>query len=224
MQMSNLISGSNSISSILSQLLASQQQTSAFQKADKDNNGTLDSGELQTFMELLSQASTPTADAGDLLAALDTSGDGTVDESEFAAGRETVQAMLNLSAPPPPPTGTSPFDQVDADASGTLESAEIQTLLDGISKTTGNSYTARDFITALDSNSDGVLSRSEFDSGREKAEALLGLPAVNGESTTTTASASAASRRSNLTDAVLANYLNSLTSDGGLKSLMSMLA
>lgn len=220
--MIDAISGSGSMTTILNQLSMSQQQLNAFQKADKDGNGSLDSSELQTFMGLLSQMSGTPANADKLLTAIDANGNGSVDESEFKAGQKIVQETLNFPVIPPPQQGANPFDQTDANGSGTLDATEIQSFLDAINKMTGKTVGVDEFITALDGNKDGVIDRREFETGRETAEKLLGLPEnKNPSSTPPTAKTSA--QISEQASTIMANYLSTLGSENQ-KTLLSMLA
>jgi Ca2+-binding EF-hand superfamily protein len=68
-------------------------------------------------------------------------------------------------------TRTAPKDKlfslVDSDHSGGVDTTELQTLMDQVSKKTGvtNSNTAAELMTKLDTNSDGTLDGSELHGG-----------------------------------------------------------
>ena len=225
--MSILINESGGLSSVLSLMATNQQQTEAFEKADKDGNGTLDKAELQTFINLISRMSRESADVSELIAAVDKDGSGSIDENELESGLDTLRRMLGHDALPPPGTG-DPFKQTDADGNGILDTGEIQTLLDSVTKTTGNTTVdAASLITVLDSDTDGTISRTEFEKGREKVEALLGLPPIRPdftESVTSETNPSPTSVRfTELLDKLMANYLGNV--DGDKQSaLLSLLA
>jgi Ca2+-binding EF-hand superfamily protein len=60
------------------------------------------------------------------------------------------------------------FAKVDADSSGSVDQAELGTLLSDISEKTGASLgDAKELFTQMDSNSDGSLSSDELDSGMQ---------------------------------------------------------
>lgn len=59
------------------------------------------------------------------------------------------------------------FSLVDSDSSGGVDSTELQTLMDDVTKKTGvaNSNTAAELMTKLDTNGDGTLDGSELHKG-----------------------------------------------------------
>ena len=79
---------------------------------------------------------------------IDTNEYGAVDESEFEASHQIVQTMLNLPTPTPRPVA-DPFDRINADGNGTLDATEIQTLLDGLFRMTGNTSLSTDIMVEV---------------------------------------------------------------------------
>lgn len=69
-----------------------------------------------------------------------------------------------------PPGGKDPaemFAKVDTDGNGSVDEAELQTMLDDISEKTGTSFdaSAGDMLSKMDSDGDGSLSQTELDEG-----------------------------------------------------------
>lgn len=59
------------------------------------------------------------------------------------------------------------FNKVDADSSGGVDQAELQTLFTDISKKTGVSLDAKELFSTMDSNADGSLSGDELSTGMQ---------------------------------------------------------
>lgn len=69
-----------------------------------------------------------------------------------------------------PPGGKNPaemFAKVDSDGSGSVDEAELQTMLDDIAQKTGTSVdaSAGELLSKMDSDGDGSLSQTELDEG-----------------------------------------------------------
>lgn len=145
-----------------------------FGKVDTDSSGTLDETELQTLLDHMANGpgssttgttetdSTSSTAAADMLAALDTDGDGSLSESEFDAGRPDNggqgggMAAMGANRPPPPPGGMGGAGGVGGAGSTSSSS----------STSTSTTY------DPLDTNEDGVVSALERAAANTETSAL----------------------------------------------------
>lgn len=95
-------------------------------------------------------------------------------------GSESIAALLaKLTAHNQP--SADPFRQADADGSGTLNKAEVQSFLEVLTEKTGVTVSADDFIAKVDGNGDGTIDTEEFSAGRDDVQRLLGMPEFAGD-------------------------------------------
>lgn len=163
-----------------------------FGKVDADGSGTLDETELQTLLDHMANGpgsstsdttetdSTSSTAAADMLATLDTDGDGSLSESEFDAGRPGnggqgggMEAMGG-NRPPPPPGGMGGAGGVSGTASASGSSGTsatydpLDTNEDGVVSALERAAASTDtsaldkLFTAADADSDGQLSKTEL--------------------------------------------------------------
>lgn len=120
--MSLLINGNGALPSALSLMATNQQQAEAFEKADKDGNGSLDNAELQTFINLISRMSRESVEAKERIAAVDRDGSNSLDAPEL---QPLLDSLENA-------TGTRPFSAasliaaLDNDADGAISQTEFE--------------------------------------------------------------------------------------------------
>lgn len=152
-------------------------------EADADGSGGIDTSELQTVLDGVSEKTGVKLDisASDLLAQADSDGNGTLGAAELG---QAMQSVL----PPPPSTmefaqgrsgepgqaGDDLFSKVDADGNGSIDESELATLMQKMSGSgntqASNATDATDASTELfaklDTDGDGSLTQAEFDAGR----------------------------------------------------------
>jgi EF-hand domain pair/EF hand len=72
------------------------------------------------------------------------------------------------------------FDKLDVNKDGSLDKTEINAFVQSMSNTTGNSPTAEDLISKLDTDGNGQISQKEFDAGRPEGQSLRGMGGRHG--------------------------------------------
>jgi Ca2+-binding EF-hand superfamily protein len=169
---------------------------------DENQDGSLDSTELSAFALDLSEKSGKTVDAGSLLTILDTNQDGVISEEELQAGRSQVMTQYG------PPKPEDIYKKLDANQDGSLDETEISAFASQLSGKTGKTVDGKTLLTALDSDGNGIVSESEFKSGRKKVEEMFGLPDPREMKDTDTTSTYSASNNS--TTNTLSNYIMDL--------------
>ena len=132
-----------------------------FGKVDADGSGTLDETELQTLLDQVSNGSSDSEAATNMLAALDTDDDGSLSQTEFDAGRPQGGGMeaMGGNRPPPPPGGM-----------GGMGGAGGASSADSTSSTASSSATTT--YDPLDTNEDGKVSELERAAADTDASAL----------------------------------------------------
>ena len=60
----------------------------------------------------------------------------------------------------------NPFEKIDSNEDGSLDSEEITSFADKISEVTGQSVDAGQLFSELDTDEDGLITQEEFDAGR----------------------------------------------------------
>lgn len=138
-----------------------------FTKLDADSSGGLDSTEVQSLTEKISEATGVSVDLSEFLATYDANGDGALSEDETVAA---LEANRPQGPPPPPPGGmggmggpdeSDMVGSVDTDGDGVISAEEAEGLVDIINNTTGSSLNAEDFISSYDEDGDGSFSTDE---------------------------------------------------------------
>ncbi len=131
--------------SLMTSVSTQTQKANPFDAADTNGDGFLDSTELAAVAEKISKMSEETVTADQMLADLDSDGDGQLNEEEFEAGRP--------EGPPPPPAGMM----------GMMGAEGTQSLLDILNESDDEDSSSTD---SLDLNGDGIV---------DAEEALLGI-------------------------------------------------
>ncbi len=80
----------------LTQLTMQKKPEDIFTKMDQNQDGSLDSTELKTFAEELSEKTGKTIDEATLLSILDTNRDGIISKDEFRAGRDKMETQFGF--------------------------------------------------------------------------------------------------------------------------------
>lgn len=140
-----------------------------FSDIDADGDGSISEEELSGYMEAnrpppppppregaregssaeaASASGSSASNASDLLASIDTDGDGSVSQSE-------VSSFLEANAPPPPPPP-------EASGSSSTSSTTSSSSSEGTSGTASSSGSSSAF-SAIDTNQDGQISKAELD-------------------------------------------------------------
>lgn len=179
-------------------------QEKMFEKVDADGSGGIDTAELQGLLDAVAKktgASSGT-DAGQLLAKLDSNGDGSLNSDELAEGMRDIL--------PPPSTMEfaqsrgqeeegERFSKLDTDGDGSLSQAEFEagrpsSRMEGPGgmppppppDEAASSGAVQALFKALDTDSDGGISQKESDAFVQQ------LSAAYESATTTTSTASSA--------------------------------
>lgn len=100
-----------------------------FAQADENEDGVIDEDELA---QIAAMGPEDGPSAEELLSRLDTDGDGTISETEFAEGPWAEQHVQGPPPPPPPEEGNgigSIFSQLDTDGDGTISEDEFDTAM-----------------------------------------------------------------------------------------------
>jgi Ca2+-binding EF-hand superfamily protein len=193
------ISGISSASSAWSEMSGSARSTSRadrmFAKVDADGSGSVDKTELQGLLDKMAEKSGNTlGSADDLMTKMDSDGNGSLSKDELDAGMKSLMpkpsstvdfAQRSGGRPPPPPSGdsdttgssTSSTDPLDTNGDGTVSAEERAA---GAVKDM-----VKNLFTAMDSDGDEAVSKSEFAAFKDKLDAMFGSA-----SSTTSASTS----------------------------------
>ncbi|MFZ3128785.1 MAG: EF-hand domain-containing protein [Rhodoferax sp.] len=177
----------------------SQMQAKMFTKVDADSSGSVDQTELQTMLADMTQKTGSTVSSTDsekLFSQMDSNADGKLSSDELAQGMQSI-------LPPPPSTmdfaqsrasessqdsaGDDLFSKVDTDGDGSVSQAEMQTLMDKMSKngsssasSTSGTSGSTDKFAQLDTDGNGSLSKAEFEAGRPSGPHGAGGPPPGG--------------------------------------------
>ena len=169
-----------------------------FAKADADGSGNIDVAELKRMAAAEGRTLTD-VEAAAAIVTMDTDGNRTIDKKEFEAflNKDTaggegalnnaatkLQALLRGASvrkePVSEKTVNSLFTAVDADGSGGIDIAELQSMAVGNGETLTDAEAA-DIMAALDINGNGTIDKDEFaawlngpDSDAEDAAKIIG--------------------------------------------------
>jgi Ca2+-binding EF-hand superfamily protein len=154
--------------------LAAERKAKLFTKTDTDSSGGVDSTELQTLMDKVSERTgvTNTRTAADLVTELDTDSNGSLDADELKNGipsivplPSTVEFSQTRGAGGPPPGGPPPasdsttYDPLDTNQDGIVSAAEAAA--GAANGTTSTTDTLQALLQAIDTDKDGTLSSTE---------------------------------------------------------------
>lgn len=138
-----------------------------FTKLDADGSGGLDSTEVQSLTEKISEATGVSVDLSEFLATYDADSDGTLSEDETVSA---LEANRPQGPPPPPPGGmggmrgpdeSEMVSSADTNGDGVISAEEAEALVGIVNNATGSSLEAEDFVGSYDSDGDGSLSTDE---------------------------------------------------------------
>jgi Ca2+-binding EF-hand superfamily protein len=153
-------------------------QQQMFNKVDTDASGTVDQTELTSFAEGFNEKTGIEINTEKALSTNDTDGDGGLSQEEMeammgaympsppimpATGRKSDGNGMN-PASRPPPDKQEMWDNIDTDASGTIDETELTSFVEQLAQDTGIEINAEDALAAYDANGDGTLSQEEMDS------------------------------------------------------------
>ena len=170
-----MINGIGGLSGVYSSQMNMMQKPmgNTFDDLDSDGDGALDTSELSTMADQLSQGRGPSVTVDQLVSRLDSDEDGLVSREELEAGRP--------QGPPPPmggmPPRIDPFDEFDSDEDDSLDEEEFGAFAEKVSEITGQAVD--DIISELDTDGDDILSREEFEAGRPQ-DSLPGMMGLQG--------------------------------------------
>eukprot|EP00005_Dracoamoeba_jomungandri_P001870 CAMPEP_0174257624 /NCGR_PEP_ID=MMETSP0439-20130205/6736_1 /TAXON_ID=0 /ORGANISM="Stereomyxa ramosa, Strain Chinc5" /LENGTH=159 /DNA_ID=CAMNT_0015340787 /DNA_START=24 /DNA_END=499 /DNA_ORIENTATION=- len=152
------------------ELQLSQDQIASFKEAfslfDKDGDGSITADELGTVMQSLGHQPTPD-ELADMIADVDTNGDGEIDFSEFLTmmskkmkgGGEGDEEDLREA-----------FKVFDTDGDGLISPAELREVMNNLGENL-TSDEIDEMIKAADANGDGQIDYEEFCSMIKAADA-----------------------------------------------------
>lgn len=159
-----------------------KRQERLFEKIDADKSGSVDSNELQTLLDKVKEKTGISLDsnAADLLNQSDNDKSGALSSNELSKLAQnllpaptTTQEFVqfhNAGKQPSKPDDSELFSKIDTDGSGSINSSELQSMLDNAPNIKGqqpsNPPSASELLSKLDSDSDGALSLTEFQAGR----------------------------------------------------------
>ena len=163
---------------------AAERKAKLFAKTDTDGSSGVDSTELQTLMDKVSERTgvTNTRTAADLVTELDADSNGSLDADELKNGiasivplPSTVEFSQTRGAGGPPPGGPPPagaaeaasggdsttYDPLDTNKDGIVSAAEAAA--GAANGTTSTTDTLQALLKAIDTDKDGKLSNTEAD-------------------------------------------------------------
>ena len=137
--------------------MAAERKAKLFAKTDTDGSGGVDSTELQTLMDKVSERTgvTNTSTAANLMSKLDSNGDGTLDATELQKG---VPSIVPLP---------STMDFAQARSTGGGDASKGITITTTVTTTvSGDSDGDNDASTRMDTDGDGKLGKTESGAGK----------------------------------------------------------
>ena len=150
---------------------------------DADGSGGIDTSELQSLMDDVAKRTgqSSSTSAKDMLAASDANGDGSLSAEELEAALPSRMPQPSTMDFAQARGGDAPddlFSKVDSDGSGSVNTAELTSMLKQMSGDDSISdEDAQALFSALDSDGDGALTQSEFDAARPQAPGGMPPPA-----------------------------------------------
>jgi Ca2+-binding EF-hand superfamily protein len=135
---------------------------------DANESGSLESEEIQSLVENISEATGMSDDLSAFLTTYDT------DADEVLSSEEAIAALeANPRQGPPPPHGGRPegvgesdmVNAIDSDGDGIIDTEEAQVLVDIVNQTTGSSLSVEDFMSQFDADEDETFTIEEAAAG-----------------------------------------------------------
>ncbi|MBV5317408.1 MAG: hypothetical protein JZU50_06335 [Desulfobulbaceae bacterium] len=133
-----------------------------FTKLDADGSGSLESTEVQSLTEKISEATGISVDLAEFFSTYDADSDGALSQDEAVTALEA-----NRPQGPPPPMGkmegpeSDMVSSADVNGDGIISAEEAEGLVSIINQATGSTLTAEDLLSANDSDKNGTLSTDE---------------------------------------------------------------
>ena len=140
-----------------------------FTKLDTNGSSRLESAEVQTLTEKISEATGVSVDLAEFLTTYDADGNGSLNQEEAVTALEANRPQ----GPPPPSMGqagqagqaggpeSEMVSSADANGDGIISIEEAEGLVSIINQATGSTLTAEDFTTSGDADEDGSFSTEE---------------------------------------------------------------
>nr|WP_315425649.1 XopAW family type III secretion system calcium-binding effector [uncultured Albidiferax sp.] len=135
-----------------------------FAKVDVDSSGGVDSNELQTLLDKVSERTgiTNTNTAAGLMTQLDSNADGSLNADELVSGITSIVPLPSTMEFAQTRASNDSFASLDADGDGKLTEAEFNA---GGPPPTSSSSTDTTTYDSLDTNKDGIVSAAEAAAG-----------------------------------------------------------
>lgn len=185
----------------------SKMAVEVFEKLDTGNKGYIDKTDLQNAVDQIADVQKSSSgnkgpSADDLLKAFDGNGDGKISKQEFTVGTkklaEQFESQFNQSRTRFDLASTSAvdsaFSQLDTGGKGYLDKTDLENAAKqapqsgGVSGNANGAPSTDEILAALDTDSDGKITKVEFSSNVEKVarpsgpppNAPVGAPAASG--------------------------------------------
>lgn len=133
-----------------------------FTKLDADGSGSLESTEVQSLTEKISEATGISVDLAEFFSTYDADSDGALSQDEAVTALEA-----NRPQGPPPPMGkmegpeSDMVSSADVNGDGVISAEEAEGLVSIINQANGSTLTAEDLLSSYDSDDDGTFSTDE---------------------------------------------------------------
>jgi len=187
-----------------------------FTKLDTNGSSSLESAEVQTLTEKISEATGVSVDLAEFLSTYDADGNGSLNQEETVTA---LEANRPQGPPPPPPMGqtgqaggpeSEMVSSADANGDGIISAEEAEGLVEIINQATGSTLTAADFTASGDGDEDGSLSTDEAVAAMT-ANRPQGLPPAGAAAASEGQTESQSQTLDALTAAALEKYLEMAT-------------
>jgi len=171
-----------------------------FTKLDKDGSGSLESTEVQSLTEKISEATGVSVDLAEFLTSYDADKNGSLSQGEAVTA---LEANRPQGPPPMGKAGGPESDMVasaDTNGDGVISVEEAEGLVSIINQATGSTLTAEDFLGTNDADKGGSFSTDEAVAAMEANRPQGPPPHAEGGALATEATGG-------LTAAILEKYL-----------------
>jgi Ca2+-binding EF-hand superfamily protein len=160
-----------------------QRSQQLFQKLDVNGDNGIDASELKSLVEFIGQKTGTTSDAGALLTALDSDGNGNISSTELDDNVQTLFDQLRgqlmgakVESGQKSPDPEQLFGKIDTDGDGRLSLSELKSF--AAERAGGRGPGAEDILARDDTDKDGSISKDEFNAAVQRAP--KGPPATRG--------------------------------------------
>lgn len=173
-----MISSISSSSGGLSSSFLKQMQEDMFKAVDSNGDSKIDKTEMSSFRKSQQENGKqggPSVD--EMFTNMDSDNDGAISRLESDAALAKMSQQMQAQGPPPASSKTetssssklkdSVFKSADQNGDGSISEDELSTLLGNLSQ---SDTTVDDLMTALDTDKNGSISKSESDAAVDKAD------------------------------------------------------